>query len=90
MDGEHVTNADLLLTDVMLRGKDRRRSANALRARARTQVVYMSAMSPTMRRVNRWCRLTRASSRSRSRARCCSKRSVRLRLSPTTSPDRGI
>ena len=43
MDGEHVTNADLLLTDVMLRGKTGVDLANALRARVPgLKVVYMS------------------------------------------------
>ncbi|MFN7980639.1 MAG: response regulator [Vicinamibacterales bacterium] len=43
MEGEHVTHADLLLTDVMLRGKTGVDLANALRARVPgLKVVYMS------------------------------------------------
>lgn len=43
IDGEHVTDTDLLLTDVMLRGKTGVDLANALRARCPgLKVVYMS------------------------------------------------
>lgn len=92
MDGEHVTNADLLLTDVMLRGKTGVDLANALRARVPgLKVVYMSGnvaddaaresvVSPDARFLAKPFTRTMLLEAVRSLATS----------SPTTSPDRGI